>query len=240
MANISCLAPVPDGRHLLVGEIDLTSKGAGFTLHGVLRLFDLDDRSCVRVFDAEDYPPVAAVVAGDGRIAVTTCWARDLAVWDLESDAVVQVIEGQRGGQPDLAETRSLALRGDGRVAMNGGDDGRMRLWDVAAGCLIREFEAHPGDARACAWSGDARVAVTGGDDGNLRVWGLEWEYDFPPAADDVAAAMPYVRILSTLRRRLPGTGDPDADAAWIHDRLGDAGVGWMRRRAVRRLVGVA
>ena len=68
---------------------------------------------------------------------------------------------------------RGVAISGDGRTAVSGGDDGTVRVWDLAGAAAPRLLTGHAGAVLAVAVSGDGRTAVSGGDDGTVRVWDL-------------------------------------------------------------------
>jgi WD40 repeat protein len=61
-------------------------------------------------------------------------------------------------------------------VAVTGGNEGMVRVWDLASGTPIGQpINAHTDwvTAVACTTMDGAPVAVTGGDDGTVRVWDL-------------------------------------------------------------------
>ena len=126
----------------------------------------------VRVFDA---PPLQGnrrwlarvVVTPDGKRAVT---AGDecLILWDIASGKVVRAF-----GQNQKAYW-SLALSGDGRRLITGGDDHRAHVWDLDADKEVCQLTGHTDDVWAAALSADGRRAVTGAFDGSLRVWDVE------------------------------------------------------------------
>jgi WD40 repeat protein len=64
-------------------------------------------------------------------------------------------------------------LPGDKRV-VTGSDDGRLRIWSVATGAVIREWSAHPKEVRAIAVIPGSGHVVSAGQDGTVRVWDPE------------------------------------------------------------------
>ena len=67
----------------------------------------------------------------------------------------------------------SVAVTADGRTAVSGGDDGPVRVWDLAAGQQQAALTGHAGRVFSVAVTADGRTAVSGGDDGPVRVWDL-------------------------------------------------------------------
>jgi mono/diheme cytochrome c family protein len=67
-----------------------------------------------------------------------------------------------------------VAFSQDGKRALSGGDDGRVRLWDVASGKELRRFEGHRGAVTAVAFSADGCLAASGGRDRTVRIWDVE------------------------------------------------------------------
>ena len=67
---------------------------------------------------------------------------------------------------------RALALTADGQLAVSGGGDGTVRVWDPAAGGQVdAPLTGHDGMVRALALRADGQLAVSGGGDGTVRVW---------------------------------------------------------------------
>jgi WD40 repeat protein len=46
-----------------------------------------------------------------------------------------------------------------------------MKVFDVAAGTIVRAFEGHTGHVLAVAWKGDGSNLATGGADNAIKVW---------------------------------------------------------------------
>ncbi len=68
---------------------------------------------------------------------------------------------------------RAVAVSGDGRVAVSGGDHRRLIVWDVASGRRIATLRGHTGPVSGIAVPVAGRTAVSTSDDGTARVWDL-------------------------------------------------------------------
>lgn len=105
------------------------------------------------------------VFSPDGRRVVTACAEGVVSVW---------AGSGQRTpGTAREEQVRSVAFSPDGRRLARGGDDGTVKVADVAAGDRAALLYGHVGPVRGVAFSPDGRRLVSGGDDGTIRVWEL-------------------------------------------------------------------
>lgn len=71
------------------------------------------------------------------------------------------------------APIQALALSPDDRFLLTGCDDRRLRLFDLASGELLREWEAHGNWAVSVCWMPDSRHALSGSTEGTLRTWDI-------------------------------------------------------------------
>lgn len=65
-----------------------------------------------------------------------------------------------------------VALFADGRTAVNSGDDGTMRVWDLESGALVRSYKPQEGPLRALVLIGAARVLLA--VDQTIKLWDLD------------------------------------------------------------------
>jgi len=77
-------------------------------------------------------------------------------------------------GVPTNARVKGLVWSHDGSRLIAGGDDGRVREWDLASSRQVEATEAgHLDHVEDAAGSGDGSVLVTLGRDQDVRIWDL-------------------------------------------------------------------
>jgi WD40 repeat protein len=85
--------------------------------------------------------------------------------------------EGQGGIDPRLRfpfVVTSVAIRGDGKRLISGGEDGTIRVWDADTGVEKLTLKGHTGTVTSVAISGDGKRILSADDDGTIRVWDAE------------------------------------------------------------------
>lgn len=75
-------------------------------------------------------------------------------------------------GHADPVETIEIAP--DGRFALSGAADWKLKLWDIETWRMVRSFEGHAGTVHAAAFAYGGRHLVSGSQDRTLRVWDVE------------------------------------------------------------------
>jgi len=76
--------------------------------------------------------------------------------------------------QADTASAGAAAMSADGKLAVSGGTDGQVKLWDCAGGKQLKLRQAlstQTGPVRCAAITPDGRLAATGTFDGLIIVW---------------------------------------------------------------------
>jgi WD40 repeat protein len=68
---------------------------------------------------------------------------------------------------------RAVAITSDGRCAVSGSDDRRLRVWNLESGQALRTLKGHASELRAVAVTPDGRGAISASNR-TLRLWDLE------------------------------------------------------------------
>ena len=71
------------------------------------------------------------------------------------------------------AAVLAVAVDRDGDIAVSGGQDGVVRVWDVDTGKEMERIGAEADRVLCVAISADGRYALSGGRDGDVRLWTL-------------------------------------------------------------------
>lgn len=151
---------------------------------------------------------------------------------------------------------RSVACTGPGAAAnycLSAADDGKLRLWDLATGKLVREFEStldkggfqHRGHISALAFSPNGQFAVSA-DDQDICLWQIsdgQLKYRFPSAHRGAIGTLvftPQCKLISAGRdnsMRIWRLGTASAQEEFRQEgRSGDVGVLGVSRDGERVL----
>lgn len=159
---------------IAVGTLDGVAVSVSGGYDGTLRIVDLVDARVI-ADEHRNQDPVgglALVDAPDGLLVIRGCNDGMLRFWDprhAELDTAPT-----RAGHEGRVAAVAVTSDGDRLVAVSGGEDRRVRLWDVLTGEPIGEpRRGHTGAVQALVTTalGGRPIAVSGGEEGTLRVW---------------------------------------------------------------------
>lgn len=71
-------------------------------------------------------------------------------------------------------EVRSVAVTPDGTIAVSGGRDNLVRLWNVKLGQCLQKFEGHQLDVTDVAISANGQIAASSSWDKTIRIWDIQ------------------------------------------------------------------
>jgi len=235
---IYSVAYSPDGRLVLSGaERDYANKDSTSTL----RLWEADSGRCLRTFGGFDRPVTCVAFSPDGRRVVSASsgevlFSQIITVWDASSGRCLRTIEAGR----DTVYLNAMTLSPDGRMALTGGLDKMLRLWNLDTGECVRSFEGHAEGIRSVAFASDGRRAISGGE--NLRLWEFVWDYEFPASVDWDEGARPYLENFLTLRNPMNTGAQECKPPCWtqndfkqLMEVLQYRGFGWLRPEGVKQ-----
>jgi WD40 repeat protein len=140
----------------------------------------------------------ASAMTRDGKFALTAAGNNfiptsrtDIRLWDLDTQKVVQMFNGQTG------RVMAVAFTGDERQAVTVSNGGSALLWDLASGKEINRIEARlpintlsvSPDGRFAAFGsqrliGKEFAAISDNDAPRLHVWDLQTGEDLPEFAN--------------------------------------------------------
>lgn len=141
----------------------------------------------------------------DGALLAVGDWGHEIRVWDADSFALLNRLEGHAAAVFDVA-----FRPGDAALLASASADGMVKLWDALAGrCLVTLDAFDDWDVLAVGFDASGRYLVASGADGMAHAWDLGWfdrhiagnaEYQLGragPNLDGAAAA----RLRAWLRR---------------------------------------
>ena len=161
--------------------LHVISCGADHTV----KVWDLRKHECVRSYVGHSDIVTSVVVLPDGLRAVSSSWDGTLKLWDLlETEEDEGCRRTYKDGHSVDSDRRgfimSVALVPEGgniteECFLSGGWDGRIVLWDLKSGRIIKKFDGHDGYACLCVKSMlDAKTCASSGMDKKIKIWNIE------------------------------------------------------------------
>jgi WD40 repeat protein len=122
------------------------------------------------------------------------------------------ILEAHRG------RVEVVAYTPDGQLLATGGEDGTVKLWDVATGKEVQTFTGHEGLVRSLSISADGNRLASGAADGRANVWDVTARRRLLSLTPEAG-----LRFMSVA---LSPDGETLACATLVHLKLWDVGTG--------------
>jgi WD40 repeat protein len=103
-------------------------------------------------------PPV---LTSDERRLLSGASGKMVGLWDIETRRRIRTFEGATG------DVKCMSVSGDGKCAVFGCEDGRLRLWDIETGRCLRIFEEGKYPPFCVSLSPDGKYAASAGSGGD-------------------------------------------------------------------------
>jgi WD40 repeat protein len=112
------------------------------------------------------------VVAFAVALFVSTLWQWSAAGAMAQEKTSPKALEVRRFSTGEQEPIR-VAVSPNGRLALSGGTDGTLRVWDLKTGKELNKLKGHTGQTFTVAFHSDGRHVLSGGDDNQLFLWDL-------------------------------------------------------------------
>ena len=157
------LAWARDGRHFAI-------SGAG----GVLKVREY--QSGERTLTLEDHTDdiTSAVFSADGLRVVTAGWDRTIKLWSALPESPDQWAGESRQLVGHCSRATAVAALPDGKRAISGGEDGTVRVYDIASGRELRHWVGSDFKVFQLAITPDGTKVVVAGEMSDVRVYEIE------------------------------------------------------------------
>lgn len=147
------------GNHMLVTAF---SNGS-FLLH------EMPDYNLIQSLNVSDYEITAACFNPTGDwIALGSGRRGQLVVWEWQSESFVLK---QQGHANNMA---CLAYSPDGANLVTGGDDGKVKLWNMGNGFCFVTFTEHAAGVTAVTFTQNGKAVISASLDGTVRAYDLK------------------------------------------------------------------
>jgi WD40 repeat protein len=190
-----------DGHTAAVTSATFSADDASLltaSLDGSIRVWDVKDRSQTGRIDAPGAVNAIALV-GDGSQLASAGPDKLIHLWSLPDRSSGS--DAHRLGRVPL-RISALAASADRKQLAVGGDDGRIRVVDVADGSIVRSLFGHHGPIACLAFQAGGELLASAAADGELRVWDLGNSRPMAilrgPSPADVIAMHPSGKQLAT------------------------------------------
>jgi len=154
--QVLCVAPTPDGKHLICGGED-----------SILRMWTLDTGFIVDDFYGKGHIGSinALAVSADSSTAITGGSDKSVRVWELGKGTLLRTLWGH-----DESVT-CVAFSPGEKLIVSGGSDATIRVWEMPSGKNIALLKSQLTPLKALVFAPDGKHLYSAGSDGRLLKW---------------------------------------------------------------------
>jgi hypothetical protein len=155
--DISAIAICPDGKYLASSSFHCPQSN--------VKVWDLANGKLLH--DRLGHKKSARSVAFDAAGRVLFSGGNKIKVWDVGTGERLCTLG-------HTSAVHCIAVSGGGKLLASGSSDGKIKLWNLETGELIRSLTGHQGAVQALAISPDGRQLISASQDAKLGIWELD------------------------------------------------------------------
>lgn len=170
-------------RHYLIDEVRKSSADASLTCAhyhkrskllitgystGTFYLHEMPDVSLIHSLSITEFPIQTACFNNSGDwVALGSTNLGQLLVWEWQSEQYVMKQQGHAN------EMNCIAYSPDGQHIVSGGEDAKVKVWNVNNGFCFVTFSEHTSSVTAIEFSANKKFVVSASLDGTVRAYDL-------------------------------------------------------------------
>ena len=108
---------------------------------------------------------VSKVAFGPHGLLASISYGGQVKLWDAKAGRGLGTLQGYS------RVICAVSFSPDGRLLVQGDDQGMLRVWDVHSGSCLKAFQGHAGRIWSVTFSPDGKTFATGGDDKIVKLW---------------------------------------------------------------------
>ncbi len=151
----------PDGTRIVSGGED-----------NAVIVWDVGTGAEVQRFNGHTFLVYDVAYSPDGAHVLSGSWDWTAREWDIHHGALLSTM-GEENDVHHMDSVRDVVYTSNGEFALSAGLDGRILLWEMATGNVLREFAGHEGGVYALALSPDDASFISGGADNLVIRWDI-------------------------------------------------------------------
>ncbi|MGE0127022.1 MAG: hypothetical protein AB7U82_02865 [Blastocatellales bacterium] len=167
-AEVSAVAFSPDGQWLVSASHDRTIK-----------IWRVVTGREAQTLEGHTMQVTAVAFTPDGRAIVSGSWDKTIKLWNVSTGLTMRTLTGHTKGVSSLAVSPAIGstliptLSPCGQWLASGGEDAKVKLWDLETGREARTFTGHGNSVTSVAFSPDGELLAAGCLGQVVIVWKL-------------------------------------------------------------------